>query len=71
VNTQAKISIGFGATLTQLAHLPAGSARSLQDPYAQQRRLWPWVLALVIVAGVAGCAWYFGWIAGLAISPVA
>ena len=71
VNTQAKISIGFGATLTQLAHLPAGSARSLQDPYAQKRRVWPWLLALGIVAGIVGCAWYFGWIAGPAMDPVA
>lgn len=59
VNTKARISIGFGTTLTQLAQLPAGSARSLRDPYAQQRPLWPWLLALLVVAGLAYYIWRF------------
>lgn len=55
VNTQARINIAFGTALTQLAHLPAGSAKALRDPYAAKRRLWPWLaLALVIVAVVFG-----------------
>ena len=66
VNAQAGISIGFGAALTQLAHLPAGSARSLHDPYAQQARVWPWLLAVVVAVGLAWCAYQFGWFAGWA-----
>ena len=34
VNTQAKLTIAFGTTLTALAVLPKGSQRSLTDPYA-------------------------------------
>jgi len=48
VNTQAKISIAFGTTLTQLAALPPGSARSLRDPYAAKRALWPWLFGLLV-----------------------
>src|SRR5690606_6497595 len=64
VNAKAGISIGFGAVLTQLAHLPAGAARSLHDPYAR-RRVWPWLLALVVMAGLAWAAYHFGWLAEL------
>lgn len=64
VNAKAGISIGFGAVLTQLAHLPAGAARSLHDPYAR-RRVWPWLLALVVMAGLAWAAYHFGWFAEL------
>jgi len=63
VNAQAGISIGFGAVLTQLASLPPGSARSLRDPYAR-RRVWPWVVAVVIAVGMAWGAHQLGWFAG-------
>jgi hypothetical protein len=61
VNSMARINIGFGASLTQLAQLPAGAARSLRDPYARERPLWPWLLALLAVAGLALYLWWFGW----------
>lgn len=47
VNTQAKISIPFGAELTELASLPKGAKRSLRDPYEQSKPVWPWLLLLV------------------------
>jgi len=60
VNTQAKISIAFGTTLTQLAALPSGSARSLRDPYARKRAVWPWLLGvLVIVLAVGWGLWKY------------
>lgn len=64
VNAQAGISIGFGAELTQLASLPAGSARSLQDPYARKAPLWPWLLALIVAVSLAGAAYHFDWFVG-------
>lgn len=33
INTRAKINVPFGATLTQMAELPKGSSRTLNDPY--------------------------------------
>jgi hypothetical protein len=49
INSRVHISIPFGGTLTQLASLPPGSKRSLRDPYAPKRRLWPWLLLLVLL----------------------
>lgn len=70
VNAQAGISIGFGAVLTQLASLPSGSARSLQDPYASRSLVWPWLLAVVIAVGLAWAAYHFGWFASLGLPQV-
>ena len=53
VNGRVKINIPFGGSLTQLARLPEGSARSLRDPYAEKKQ--PWllytILGLLLVAG--------------------
>jgi hypothetical protein len=60
VNTQAKINIPFGRSLTKRAILPQGSQRDLTDPYAESnkgRNLF--VTALVVVGLLAGL-WYFG-----------
>lgn len=62
VNTQARISIGFGTELTRIAVLPEGAERSLRDPYAPKAPLWPWLL-LVVVAGALWWAFHKGWIA--------
>lgn len=67
VNTQARINIAFGTTLTQLAHLPDGSDRSLRDPYAPRARLWPWLLVVLIIVGVAFLALRTGWLGGAAM----
>lgn len=56
VNAQARISINFGTSLTQIASLPKG-AGSLRDPYARKSSL-RWGLPLV-AAVLAATAWYF------------
>lgn len=61
VNTQARISIGFGTELTRVAVLPAGAERSLRDPYAQPAPLWPWLL-IVLSLAVAWWAYRHGWL---------
>ncbi len=53
INTRAKINTLFGAALTDLAHLPEGAARSLDDPYAEKRRPWRLYLLLLFVLVVA------------------
>jgi hypothetical protein len=60
VNGRVKINIPFGTALTDLAKLPAGAHRSLEDPYedkeaARQRRLWS--VIFVLLALVAGAIW--------------
>ena len=49
INARARINISFGTSLTKLAHLPEGSHRSLADPFADKKSVWP---LYVLIAGV-------------------
>lgn len=49
VNARAQINLPFGASLTQVAKLPEGASRSLEDPFADPARLWPKLLAVLII----------------------
>src|SRR5690606_17181594 len=71
VNSQARINIAFGTALTQLATLPGGSARSLRDPYAARRPVWPWLLLLVVVLGLALFGLQAGWFSASVTPPAA
>ncbi len=53
INTVARMNVPFGASLTDLRRLPAGSERSLDDPYAEKRSPWPRLIVLVIVLAIA------------------
>ncbi len=59
INGRVKINIPFGTKLTDVAELPAGAQRSLEDPYedkdAKRRRRLGWAL-LIVLAGAAGYA---------------
>lgn len=57
VNARALINIPFGTSLTRMAELPAGAERSLVDPYASKKPVWPWLL---LAAALAAAGWY-GW----------
>ncbi|MCE9572068.1 MAG: hypothetical protein K8W52_02815 [Deltaproteobacteria bacterium] len=59
VNTRAKINVPFGGALTDVAALPAGSGRKLDDPYAEKPTPWKLYIALVVLLGLA-TGWYFG-----------
>ncbi|MGE3353332.1 MAG: hypothetical protein AB7O84_16455 [Planctomycetota bacterium] len=53
VNALTKINIPLGTSLTALPRLPDGSKRSLVDPYAPERSIWPrLLLVLLVLAGV-------------------
>jgi hypothetical protein len=44
INSQAKINVPFGATLTQVAKIPVSAHRNLIDPFAQKRSPLPAIL---------------------------
>ena len=52
LNTQARVNIPFGRSLTRLAALPPGSRRDLADPFAQKKSPWPYVIAVFLVLGL-------------------
>ena len=56
INTVAKMNVPFGASLTDLPRLPAGSERSLEDPYAEKPSPWPKIIVFLIVLGLAYAA---------------
>lgn len=60
INARARINIPFGTSLTGLAILPEGAQRSLSDPYAEKRVVWPYYL--MIAAGICALIilWYVG-----------
>jgi hypothetical protein len=49
LNTQARINVPFGRSLTKVRKLPPGSERDTRDPFADEDRTWQWVVAGVIV----------------------
>jgi hypothetical protein len=62
VNARAKINIPFGTSLTGIAKLPEGSDRSLVDPFAEKKHVWPYYLGIALVAGII--LWSM-WLVGL------
>ena len=53
VNTLTRVNIPLGSSLTELPKIPAGSERSLVDPYAEKKSVWPKVILwLLILAGI-------------------
>jgi hypothetical protein len=59
INGRARINVPFGAALTNVAALPPGSERSLEDPYADKRRPWGLYITLAVIL-VAAFSWYVG-----------
>jgi hypothetical protein len=62
VNIRARINIPFGASLTRVAELPAGSQRSVQDPYADQSSPLPWLILLALLMAGVVWIWRQGWL---------
>lgn len=64
VNTNAKLSLSFGAKLTAMATIPVGSSRMLTDPYESTSYAKYW-LFLVALISIAGWAWSQGYLSKL------
>ncbi len=61
INARVRINIPFGASLTALPHLPEGAHRSLVDPYAEKKPVWPYIVVVLLMLGVLGWAWHAGY----------
>src|SRR5262245_45971376 len=59
VNAKAKINVPFGATLTGVAKLPAGSRRDSSDPYAEKGLPWKRVAVAALLL-LGAFRWYQG-----------
>ncbi len=59
INRRARVNVAFGAAMTELAKLPKGAQRSLDDPYADRRTPWKRWVFLVLLIILAG-SWYVG-----------
>jgi hypothetical protein len=59
INGRARVNVAFGAAMTELAKLPPGSARSLEDPFADRPTPWRRWVVLAVVVALAG-AWLLG-----------
>ncbi len=73
INTRARINIPFGASLTSVAELPAGSSRDMNDPFAEKGRPWGLYIFLLVVVCLGAFLWDMGlsdWL-GLTPQPVA
>lgn len=49
INARARINVPFGARLTGVARLPAGSRSGADDRFAQRAPMWPQILVAAIV----------------------
>ena len=58
VNALTKVNIPLGSSLTELPKLPANASRSLVDPFAEKRSVWPRLVAsLLVVTAIAWALW--------------
>jgi hypothetical protein len=53
INNVAKMNVPFGKSLTNMPLLPAGSERSLEDPYAEKKSPWPKIIVFLAILAIA------------------
>lgn len=59
INNRAKINVAFGAAMTELAKLPPGSHRAMNDPFADRKtplKLYTTLILIIVLLG----SWYVG-----------
>lgn len=60
INARALINIPFGTSLTALPKLPENAQLSLSDPYAEKKRVWPYLFTILLLAALLAWACYTG-----------
>ncbi|MBK8258612.1 MAG: hypothetical protein IPK82_38875 [Polyangiaceae bacterium] len=75
INAQARLNIPFGTSVTQLAALPEGAERTLNDPFEEKKNPWLFYTIVVLLIAGIGYAWYTGkaqeWLADMKEPPPA
>lgn len=75
VNARARVNVPFGRSLTQIAALPEGAQRSLNDPFEEKKRPWVFYVVLVLLLGAGVYFWRTGhlktWMNDLTAPPPA
>ena len=64
VNTKARVNVALGTAMTDLAALPSGATRTMDDPFADKQRPWRAYTAAAVVL-VLGVSWWQGRLDGL------
>jgi hypothetical protein len=49
VNGRVKLNVPFGASLTSVGHVPAGSAAPVADAFGEKKSAWPGIVKLVVI----------------------
>jgi len=62
INARVHVNIPFGTSLTSLPQLPDGAHRSLVDPYADKKMLWPYVIAILLALVAVDWAFRAGYL---------
>lgn len=63
INTRARINVPFGASLTQVAHVPPGAVIGAGDRFAERPSFWPKLLAGLVAAGFLYSLFHsLGWV---------
>ncbi|MCB9877957.1 MAG: hypothetical protein H6835_10175 [Planctomycetes bacterium] len=58
VNTLTRVNIPLGGSLTGLPRIPEGANRSLVDPYAPKKSIWPRLLLVLLLLAGTGYGLY-------------
>ncbi|MEZ6038190.1 MAG: hypothetical protein R3F29_11955 [Planctomycetota bacterium] len=58
VNTLTRVNIPLGGSLTGLPRIPEGAHRSLVDPYAPKKSIWPRLLLVLLLLAGTGYVLY-------------
>ena len=62
INGRMKVNVRLGASLSQVAHVPATARRMTRDPFADRNGFAGAAAAVVLVAAVAVLAWRMDWL---------
>lgn len=58
VNTLTRVNIPLGKSMTKMPEIPEGSDRTLKDPYAPKKSIWPRLLLVLLLLAGTGYVLY-------------